>query len=98
MGVFGIKDGKLITHPGGKAILPSITRGVVTGLCKKLNIEIIEKPVEHAKVYDLDELFIVGTTPEVTPVLELDGKKIHDGAPGNLTLKLQKAFKDLIKS
>jgi D-alanine transaminase len=96
VGLFGVKNGCLITHPSGKEILPSITRKVIFDLCKKLNIQVIEQAIKPENVYNLDELFVVGTSPEIAPILVLDKKNIADGRPGTTTLHLQKAFKELI--
>ena len=37
-----------------------------------------------------DEAFITGTTVEITPILQIDGKPIGTGAPGPITRKLAK--------
>jgi len=90
--VFGVKNGSLITYPAGKHILPSITRKVVKQLCEELNLELIEKAISLDSISDIDELFVVGTTPEITPVISVNDIIIANGKPGNITLMLQKAF------
>jgi len=45
-----------------------------------------------------DELMIVGTTVEVTPVIAVNGETIGSGAPGAVTRKLQDAFKEKMGS
>jgi len=47
-------------------------------------------------VYTADEAFFTGTAAEVTPIRELDGRMIGSGKPGKLTLRLQKAFFDIV--
>jgi D-alanine transaminase len=97
VGLFGVKDNELITHPSDNQILPSITRGVIFNLCNKLNITITEQAIRPENVYNLDELFIVGTSPEIAPVIFLDNKKMGNGTPGTITVMLQQAFSKLIR-
>lgn len=96
VGVFGVKDGNLITHPSGNKILPSITRKVIFDLCKMLEITVKEQAIRPENVYYLDELFVVGTSPEIAPIIYLDKKIISTGKPGKITMRLQKAFSELV--
>lgn len=96
VGVFGVKNNCLVTHPSGKDILPSITRKVIFQLCEKLKIPILEEAVTIDNVFDLDELFVVGTSPEIAPVIFLEGKEFGNGKPGQITIRLQREFGDLL--
>lgn len=97
-GLFAVKKNIVITHPETNEILKSITRNIVTMLCSKLAIEIIEMPLKLSGVKDMDELFIVGTTPEITAVTQLDALVIGTGKPGQVTKKLQNEFSLLVNS
>ncbi len=94
--VFAVKGGKVLTHPANQQILSSITRKVVTNLCSNLYIDLIEHPIKIDDVYFVDELFIVGTTPEITPVVLLNDQKIGNGTPGKITQLLQAEFRKLV--
>lgn len=96
VGVFAVKNQKIFTHPSGSAILPSITRQVVIELCYTLNYEVIETPVSVEDLADLDELFIVGTTPEITPVIRIDEIIVNQGVVGPITRQIQQAFYQLV--
>ena len=39
-----------------------------------------------------DEVFITGTTVEITPVVAIDQQKVADGIIGPITQQLQEAF------
>jgi branched-chain amino acid aminotransferase len=43
-------------------------------------------------MYLADELFMTGTAAEVTPVREVDNRRIGTGQPGPVTKKLQDTF------
>jgi len=42
--------------------------------------------------YIADEAFMTGTAAEVTPVVELDDRKIGSGMPGPITARVQQVF------
>ena len=43
-----------------------------------------------------DEVFLVGTTIDVLPVVYVDGQKINNGIPGPMTSALQQRFTELV--
>lgn len=87
-----IKDGVLYTHPANHLILHGITRAVVLRLAHSLNITVKEESFTTEKLLMADEAFITGTTVEITPILQIDGKAIGHGAPGPITRTLQSEF------
>ena len=73
--IFMIKDGEVFTpHPD--ACLHGITRGLTIEICQELNIPIHEKNLSLTEFYNADEVFASGTMGELTPVVEIDGRKI----------------------
>ena len=40
------------------------------------------------ELFALDELFISGTTTDVTPIVEVDGRRIGSGQPGPVSRAL----------
>ena len=90
--VFMVFDNTIVTHPLSNQILPGITREVVLELAGKLGIEVQERPVPVAEMYDADEIFHSGTLSEVKPCVEVDGKAIGDGTVGPVTRALFDAF------
>lgn len=92
----GIKNGILFTHPLDNNILAGITRKVVLEICKEEGIEIKEEPIPAEKIYKFDELFILGTSTEVTPVVQVENQLIANGKPGKLSRKIQQKFREKI--
>lgn len=95
--VCAIINGELHTHPDSNLILPGITRAIVLELCEQLNIPVRLFPILESKFKNVDELMILGTGSEVMPVVQVDDWQVGNGKPGPITLKLQKAYKDLVK-
>jgi len=89
-------DGQLVTFPESNYILSGITRGVILKLCREIEIPFREFPVFEKDLKRADECMILGTTTEVTPVIQVDEWKVGDGTPGPVTMKLQKAFRERV--
>ena len=86
--VLGVKDGTLLTHHLSPLVLPSVTREVVLEIAREQGIPVKEQPFSQAELFKLDELFVSGTTTDVTPIVEVDGKKIGSGRPGPVSKQL----------
>ena len=56
-------------------------------------LSIEERTIQEADLYAADEVFITGTTFEVTPVVEIDGRTIGDGTPGPTARRLLGAYR-----
>lgn len=93
--IFIVKNGKLYT-PHADACLPGITRGVVIDLAKDNGVSITEKNISVAELYSAEEAFVTGSMGEITPVLEIDGRKISEAA-GEVTLNIGSLYGALTK-
>lgn len=94
--IFFVKDGKVITHPANEHILDGITRRIVIGLCKDLNLPVIEQAVAETDIEQMDEAFFTGTTTQVASIAEL-GRHVfyRNDQVGEVTRNLQRAFSEL---
>jgi D-alanine transaminase len=92
----GVFDNCLSTAPKSNYILPGITREVVLELCRALNITVEESPISVNRLKEADELMLLSTSLEVTPVVQVDDWKVGNGEPGAIARKLQQAFEELI--
>jgi D-alanine transaminase len=86
--VFAVFRGVVRTAPLTNYILPGVTRAVVLELCAEAGYEVDETPIPMEDLYGADEVFIAGTTTEVTPVTDLDGRAVGPGRPGEISLRL----------
>jgi len=89
------KDGCLILPPLSNYILPSITRKIVTDICREINIPVDERNFTVEDLYSLDEYMIMSTKSDVLPVVEIMDIKRK---PGEVTKKIQNAFKEFLNS
>jgi branched-chain amino acid aminotransferase len=90
---FLVRDGVIYT-PELVSALEGITRDSVITLALENGIEVKEKRITRDEVYIADEAFFTGTAAEVTPIRELDGRRIGSGARGRVTETLQQLFFD----
>ena len=90
--IFLVKDGAIRTPPTSAAILAGITRATVIQLARELGYQVSEQSFTVDEMWTADELFMTGTAAEVTPVREVDGRRIGSGEPGPVTRRLQDRF------
>lgn len=90
--VFGVRGGQVLTAPLAANVLPGITRSLVVKLADRVGIPLAEESLLRDQLWDLDELFITGTTVDVLPVTVVDGRPIGDGQPGPVTKRLRQAY------
>ena len=93
--VFIIRNGIIFT-PDLTSALEGITRETIVTLAEEFGYEVREKRITRDEVYVADEAFFTGTAAEVTPIRELDGRKIGSGVRGPITEKLQSKYFDLV--
>jgi branched-chain amino acid aminotransferase len=90
--VFIVKNGVIYTPPIEAGALEGITRGVVIGLAREENIEVVEKNLTRFDLYVCEEFFLTGTAAEVIGIVEIDGRIVGNGNPGPYTRLLRKKF------
>jgi branched-chain amino acid aminotransferase len=90
--IFIVKNGVLQTPPLSSAVLAGITRDTVLRIARDLGVSVKEEKFTRDTMYLADELFMTGTAAEVTPVREVDNRRIGKGEPGPVTKRIQEAF------
>ncbi len=94
--VFIVRNGRIKTTPL-TSILEGITRDSVIQIAGDQKIPVTEERFTRDELYIADEAFLTGTAAEVTPIREVDGRKIGSGNRGKITEKLQSIFFDVVK-
>jgi len=95
---FAVKNNQLHTTPLKANVLPSITRGYTLKLANMANIEVVERSLRREELTEADELFLLGTTCEVMPIVTVDGMPVKSGQPGPVTRKLQAIYTESVKA
>lgn len=94
--LFLLKNGTLFT-PLPDACLPGLTRKLVLEMAAELTLPVREKNLSLTEFYNADEVFATGTMGELTPVQEIDGRKILNRANSAILKQLQHCFVTKIK-
>ncbi len=94
--IFIVKDQVLIAPPNYVGALSGITRQVVIEIAQKKGIVFKEILFCRHELFNADECFFTGTAAKIVPVVNVDGRIIGSGAPGELTKKFMAAFRDLV--
>jgi branched-chain amino acid aminotransferase len=95
--IFVVKHGVVRTPPTSAAILAGITRDTAITLLREQGVEVREEPIARDELYVADEVFLTGTAAEITPVRDIDHRKIGRGEAGPVTRRLQESFFSVVK-
>ena len=93
---FIVREGEVWTSSGDYC-LDGITRRNVVNLCKANGIPVYEKNFSLMPAYGAEEAFVTGTFAGLTPVVDIDGRRIGEGARGPMTDRLQALYLQLIE-
>jgi len=96
--IFLVQNGGLVTPGVDDLMVVGITRDALIKLARnELGMETIERRINHSELYTASECFLTGTAANITPVVEIDGRKIGSGEAGEITKKLQKVYSSIIQ-
>ena len=59
--------------------------------------DVREEAVARDELYTADEVFLTGTAAEITPVRDIDHRKVGRGEAGPITRRLQESFFSIVK-
>jgi branched-chain amino acid aminotransferase len=94
--VFAVRGERVETPSLASGCLAGITRDCVLGLCGALGLKGVQAELPAAVLYEADELFLTSSTREVQPLIQLDGRPVGAGAPGEITRRLAAAYSQMV--
>jgi len=95
--IFVVKHGVVRTPPTSAAILAGITRETTITLLREQGVEVREEQIARDELYVADEVFLTGTAAEITPVRDIDHRRIGRGEAGPVTRRVQESFFAVVK-
>lgn len=93
--VFMVRKGVIKTPPL-TSILEGITRESIIELAAERGMKLVEERFTRDELYVAEEAFFTGTAAEITPIREVDNRRIGTGKPGPVTKELQTAYFDCV--
>ncbi len=96
--LFLVRRGTLITPAVSESILEGITRATLLQLwTEDLGLPAVERPVDRSELYVADEVFLCGTGAQLSPVVEVDGRRVGTGRVGPFSARLQQLYFDVVR-
>lgn len=95
--IFQIRNGVVRTPSLSSPILRGITRDTIIELVKDMGHPVEEVSFTRDALYIANEVFFTGTAAEVTPVREVDNRKVGEGKPGPVTTALREMYHRVVR-
>jgi len=90
--LFVASNGLLITPPDSEELLPGITRDLVLELAQEAGIPYAQAAIAAADLESADEIWLTSSTREISAVIELNGRPVGSGRPGELWQRMDALF------
>ena len=91
---------------GGGLVTPAVTDNVLEGITRRrliamardeLGVGTTERSIDRTELYAADEVFLCGTGAQISPVIEIDRRRIGTGRPGSTTRQLSQLYFDAVR-
>ncbi|HEX5591707.1 MAG TPA: branched-chain amino acid transaminase [Candidatus Limnocylindrales bacterium] len=95
--MFVVRDGVLLTPPVSDDILEGVTRRAMFELAAANGYQVEVRSIDRSEIYVADEMFLCGTGVQLSPVVELDHRKVGNGEVGPITRRMRDAYFDAVR-
>lgn len=94
--IFIVSKGIMYTPNSSDGALKGVTREVLKKIVQELDINLKTTKLTRYDIWNADECFLTGTAAEIMPVVEVDGRIIGTGVPGEMTQRCLKVFRQKV--
>jgi branched-chain amino acid aminotransferase len=95
--LFMVRDGIAYTPPVSDDLLEGVTRKALMELMGNEGIEVRERSIDRSELYIADEVFVCGTGVQVSPVIEVDHRKVGAGTIGPVARLVRDRYFDAVR-
>jgi branched-chain amino acid aminotransferase len=95
--LFVIRDGLLLTPPVTDDILEGVTRKAILEIAAKEGVPFEVRSIDRTELYIADEVFLCGTGVQVSPVIEIDHRRIGTGEIGPIARLIRDRYFDAVR-
>jgi branched-chain amino acid aminotransferase len=95
--LFMDRDGVLITPPVSDDILEGITRRAMFLLAADAGLPTEVRSIDRSELYVADEVLLCGTGVQVSPVVEVDHRKVGSGEVGPVARELRNRYFEAVR-
>jgi D-alanine transaminase len=90
--LFIVSNGLMLTPPDSDELLPGVTRDLVLELAQEAGVAYAQAAISLADLEGADEIWLTSSTREIGAVVELNGRPVGDGRPGELWQRMDALF------
>ena len=95
--LFVVRDGVVLTPPVNDDLLEGVTRKAIIEMLGNEGIPVETRSIDRSELYVADEMFLCGTGVQISPVIEIDHRKVGDGMPGRVGKLVRKTYFDAVR-
>ena len=94
--VIAVRERRIVSPGRVSGALPGITRSVMIEIAAAAGLDVEERGLAPEELDGLDELILTSSLRELAPVVEVNGRPIGSGTPGEIFLSLLGAFRETV--
>jgi branched-chain amino acid aminotransferase len=95
--LFMVRDGVAITPPVSDDLLEGVTRKALFELLRNEGIPFEVRSIDRSELYIADEVLLCGTGVQVSPVVEVDHRKVGSGGIGPISRIVSERYFDAVR-
>jgi branched-chain amino acid aminotransferase len=95
--IFVVRDGVAMTPPVSDDLLEGVTRKALMELMRNEGVPVLERSIDRSELYVADEVFVCGTGVQVSPVVEVDHRKVGSGEIGPIGRLVRDRYFDAVR-
>ncbi len=95
--LFMVRDGVAFTPPVSDDLLEGVTRKALFEILKNEGIPYETRSIDRSELYIADEVLLCGTGVQVSPVIEVDHRKVGSGAIGPISSLIRERYFDAVR-
>jgi branched-chain amino acid aminotransferase len=95
--LFMVRDGVAITPPVSDDLLEGVTRKALFELLRNEGIPFEVRSIDRSELYIADEVLLCGTGVQVSPVVEVDHRKVGSGEIGPISRIVSERYFDAVR-
>ena len=95
--LFMVRDGIAFTPPVSDDLLEGVTRKALFEILRNEGIPYETRSIDRSELYIADEVLLCGTGVQVSPVIEVDHRKVGSGAIGPISSLIRERYFDAVR-
>ena len=95
--LFMVRDGVAFTPPVSDDLLEGVTRKALFEILKNEGIPYETRSIDRSELYIADEVLLCGTGVQISPVIEVDHRKVGSGAIGPISSLVRDRYFEAVR-